>query len=203
MGASPASSTQTADHDPFSHWFMAYTRVRPKLDSEKCIHDWPRLVSCCRDLNDATWPLARMARSAGTSFVAMLRLRAELDDAQWREPHHMSTREAIPRIIPLMVEASVEVEMLLLAGTQHGHEKESLTGKKSKMFGALCDINRPATIEEIVMKCKGKTAKVNSDDREAMRELTGTLVDGRIVKANKGGGKTTYELVRVSDDSRR
>lgn len=197
------SPTQPANPDPFTRWFSAFDSLRRLLRHGRGFITWHLHDAACNHLSSATWPLAQMARSAGTSFLAMLQLRAELDNAQWRDTLSPSLCNNGDHLIPLMVSASVEVEALLLAGTRSGNDNEVLTGKKAKMFKALKEMRRPATIEEIVMHVGGRARKVNSDDRRALRELTGVLIHGLMVKVNKGGGKATYELIRVSDDSRR
>lgn len=145
----------------------------------------------------ATWPLARMARTAKTPFHAMLALRARLTDLPWERGIDVTMGATQRALAALLRRATAEVETLLLIGT--GSSEESLTGKRRRFFDALKTLGRPATIEDIVMEAGGKDKKVNSDDRATMRELEGSLIEGMLIRSTPGEGRKLFELAPVDD----
>lgn len=186
----------TDESNPFTTWIQRRDALRRALSEPGMGHY--RVVPDCLALARATWPLARMARTAGCSFAGMLALRARLNDAQYEDFDSWSIQKFAATLVPALRRATVEVEHLFLVGT---HQSAALTGKRRAFVDAMKDLGKPATIEEIVMKSGGKTRKVNSDDRQVMRELNGSLVDGFFVRSTDGKGRKLYHLEPFDADS--
>lgn len=202
LGFVEAPEREQPSPDPFARWFHIYAGLRAELaEASSYQANWTYVRKSCFELSTATWSLARMARTTGTPFIAMLRLRSELVDVTYRLNGRLPDHGFVGTLVPLMVQASVEVEHLLLEGTQHRNPK--LTPKQQSFFEAMQGLGKAATIEEVVMKAGGRSKKVNSDDRETMRELTGALINGFVIEAVQEGNRRTYVLRAVADTSRR